>query len=117
MKFIVDAQLPKSLSDFLCSKGHHSVHTLDLPDQNKTTDVYINNLAGTESRVVITKDADFLETYVLKSIPEKLLMVKTGNIPNSALLRLFEMHLEYITDALAANSLIEITKTEIIIHP
>ncbi|WP_219921611.1 DUF5615 family PIN-like protein [Rufibacter sp. XAAS-G3-1] len=41
MKFIVDAQLPKSLSDLLRSKGIESVHTLDLPDKNKTKDGFI----------------------------------------------------------------------------
>lgn len=31
MKFIVDAQLPKTLSDFLVSRGLEYIHTLDLP--------------------------------------------------------------------------------------
>jgi predicted nuclease of predicted toxin-antitoxin system len=116
VKFIVDAQLPKSLSDFLCSKGYDSIHTLDLPEKNKTVDDYINGLSIKENRVVISKDADFLESFLLKKIPPKLLLVKTGNITNASLLQIFEQHLTYITDSLLANSLIEITKTEIIIH-
>ena len=116
MKFIVDAQLPKALSDFLCSKGHDSIHTLDLPDKNKTVDGYINDLSVREDRIVISKDADFLETFLLKKVPPRLLMVKTGNIPNIILLQIFELHLAYIIDALASTSLMEITKTEIIIH-
>ncbi len=38
MKFIVDAQLPKSLSDLLNSRGFDSIHTLDLPNKNSTSD-------------------------------------------------------------------------------
>ena len=38
MKFIVDARLPKSLSDFLNESGYHSIHTLELPAQNQTGD-------------------------------------------------------------------------------
>jgi predicted nuclease of predicted toxin-antitoxin system len=29
MRFVVDAQLPKSLSDLINSKGYDSIHTLD----------------------------------------------------------------------------------------
>jgi len=109
-------KLPKAFSDFLCSKGHDSIHTLDLPDKNKTVDGCINTLSLKEERIVISKDADFLESFLLKKVPPKLLLVKTGNIPNTSLLQIFELHLIYITDALVSNSLIEITKTEIIIH-
>ena len=116
MKFIVDAQLPRSLSDFLCSKGHDSIHTLELPDKNKTTDGFINDFSVKEERIVISKDADFLESFLLRNIPPKLLLVKTGNITNSSLLSIFETHLTYIIDSLSTNSLIEITRTEIIIH-
>ena len=41
MKFIVDAQLPKSLADFLIYKGFDALHTLDLPAKNKSKDNYI----------------------------------------------------------------------------
>ena len=116
MKFIVDAQLPKSLSDFLCSKGHDSIHTLDLPDKNSTSDDYINIVSVEEDRIVISKDADFLESFLVNAIPKKLIVVRTGNITNTALLSLFEIHIRYITDSLVTSSLIEITKTEIIIH-
>lgn len=44
MKFIVDAQLPKSLSDFLNQKGFDSIHTLDLPERNKIKDGQIAKL-------------------------------------------------------------------------
>ena len=66
MKFLVDAQLPKALSDFIKFKGINSVHTLELPDKNKTQDGYIMRLATDEQCIVITKDADFLESYLLK---------------------------------------------------
>ena len=38
MKFLVDAQLPKTLSDFLKWKGHDSVHSSELPMKNSTSD-------------------------------------------------------------------------------
>ncbi len=69
MKFIVDAQLPKSLSDFLNDKGLDSIHTLDFPFANKTKDYQIVKKALDEDRIIITKDSDFLDSFLLKSEP------------------------------------------------
>ena len=116
MKFIVDAQLPKALSDFINFKGQDAIHTLDLPDKNKTQDGFITKFATDEQRIVITKDADFLESYILRKEPPKLLLIKTGNIRNSALISLFDHHLELLVELFSLHSLIEITKAEIVVH-
>ncbi|MFY8185295.1 MAG: DUF5615 family PIN-like protein [Bacteroidia bacterium] len=116
MKFIVDAQLPKSISDFLNSLGYDSIHTIDLPQKNYTTDKQIIELAEKEARVIITKDNDFLESYMLYRKPPKLILIKTGNIKNSLLLELFEKNHIYIVDMIKDNSLMEINTKEIIIH-
>lgn len=96
MKFIVDAQLPKSLSDIRKAAGFDSLHTLELPEMNQTGDTTIAQKADTENRIVITKDADFLDSYLLFEKPAKLLLVKTGNIPNSDLLKLFHDNLNIL---------------------
>ena len=90
MKFLIDAQLPKSLSDFFQNKGFDTLHTLDLLKKNRTKDIEIARVANEENRAVITKDIDFLELFLLKSEPKKLIMVKTGNISNKELINLFE---------------------------
>jgi predicted nuclease of predicted toxin-antitoxin system len=114
VKFIVDAQLPKSLSDFLKSEGFDAIHTLEFPEKNKTKDSQIILKAITENRVVITKDNDFLDSYLLKSEPRKLVMVKTGNIPNPELIDIFRKNLNKIISMLSRSNLIEINRTEII---
>ena len=116
MKFIVDAQLPKSVSDFLCDKVHDCIHTLDLPNKDRTPDKEILAISFAEQRILITKDSDFLESFIVKNEPEKLLLVKTGNINNPALIEIFAQHLETVIRHLLYHSLIEINKTEIIIH-
>ncbi len=93
MKFLVDAQLPKVLAEFLCGKHYPAIHTLDLPDKNKTTDKQIIEIAAQENYVVITKDVDFLKSYLIKNVPGKLVLVKTGNIPNLKLLEIFSEHI------------------------
>jgi predicted nuclease of predicted toxin-antitoxin system len=116
MKFIVDAQLPIALSDLINSKGQDSIHTLELPDKNKSQDGFITRLATDEQRVVITKDADFLESYILRKEPPKLLLIKTGNIRNRELISLFGRNMKLIVELFLLHSLIEVTKEEIVVH-
>ncbi|MGH3684590.1 MAG: DUF5615 family PIN-like protein [Pseudonocardiaceae bacterium] len=63
MKFLVDAQLPARLARFLSSSGHDALHTLELPDGNRTTDARIAEVADGSDRVVVTKDRDFRDSY------------------------------------------------------
>ena len=116
MKFIVDAQLPKSLSDFLLFKGFDSIHTLELPEKNKTQDNRINTIAESENRIVITKDNDFLESFLLVGKPPKLIIVKTGNIRNAELIAIFQTQLNKICLLLDDSALIVIYKNEIVAH-
>lgn len=113
MKFIVDAQLPKSLSDFLKKQGFDSIHTLEFPDKNRTKDNQIIRRAVSEIRVVISKDSDFLDSFMLKGLPPKLVMVKTGNIPNKQLIQIFYDNMEIIVQMLSRSNLIEISQTDI----
>jgi predicted nuclease of predicted toxin-antitoxin system len=82
MNFLVDAQLPRHMTGWLTAAGCDAVHTLDLPDGNRTTDEQINDVADREQRVVVTKDADFVDSHVLLGRPAKLLLISTGNISN-----------------------------------
>ncbi len=116
MKFIVDAQIPKLISDYLCSQNHDCIHTLQLPNKNRTTDKEIISLSLTQERVVITKDSDFLDSFLVNNQPEKLVLIKTGNIDNSTLLNILELHLEKMLNELLHHSLIEINQKEMIIH-
>lgn len=45
MKFLVDAQLPKSLSLLLIKFGFNCIHTLDLPEKNLTQDNFLLKIA------------------------------------------------------------------------
>jgi predicted nuclease of predicted toxin-antitoxin system len=79
MKFLLDAQLPKKLSEFLKWKGYDSIHTLDMPNKNKTTDNEINDISIKEKRVVISKDLDFIESLLISDKPYKLIYIAVGN--------------------------------------
>lgn len=40
MKFLIDAQLPRRMTSWLGGAACDAVHTLDLPDGNRTTDAF-----------------------------------------------------------------------------
>jgi len=115
MKFLLDAHLPKKLSDFLVWKGYDSLHTLELPNQNRTTDDEINQRTLDEKRVLISKDLDFIESLLISDKPYKLIYLTTGNISNKALLDIFSHNIEKIVELIKENRLIEVTENSIII--
>lgn len=73
-------------------------------------------MADQEDRIIVTKDADFWDNYILDGKPRKLLFVSTGNINNSKLIRLFKLNLETLKSLFEENLVIEIDQEEIQVH-
>jgi len=89
------------------------LHALDLPDGNRTTDTQVIEVADREQRVVVTKDADFVNTHTLRGQPAKLLLVSTGNISNQ------ELEVPLIPDLVRefqVNSFLELGRAGIIVR-
>lgn len=116
MNFLIDAHLPRQLARWLQGRGHDVVHTRDLPAGNRTGDGEINRRSLAEQRIVVTKDADFVDSFVINGQPYKLLLVSTGNIANDALISLFSQCIEEIEQSLVTNSYVEISRDAVIIH-
>ena len=116
MNFLVDAQLPRRLVHHLRESGHDATHTLDLPSGNRTTDEEIIRLATAQDRVVITKDSDFVSSFMVHSLPRKLLLVSSGNSGNSELEVLFTANLSRIVQAFGTADFVELTRSSIVIH-
>ncbi|MFH1160980.1 MAG: DUF5615 family PIN-like protein [bacterium] len=116
MRFLIDAQFPYSLSSLLSEQGHDCLHTLDLKGKNKTSDSEICTLAQNEGRIVITKDQDFFDSNLLTGIPEKLLLVRTGNTSNKALFNIIHANLNRITESFIKYSVVVLTREEVIIY-
>jgi len=116
MKFLVDAQLPKRFCSWLAIAGHDAVHTLDLPKRNKTPDSEILEIANLEERIVVTKDDDFVQSFLLAGTPPKLLLIATGNISNAELERLIGANLSRITNAFEMHRFIEIGSDSLVVH-
>jgi predicted nuclease of predicted toxin-antitoxin system len=116
MKFLIDAQLPKSLSDLLRSRGLDSIHTTDLLRKNASSDLELLNVSVNESRIIVTKDRDFIDSYFLKGLPKKLILVRTGNVSNVKLQDIFERNFNLIIELISKSDLIEISQLDIVEH-
>ena len=112
LKFLVDAHLPVALCRILRAAGHDAVHTRELPVGNRTPDNDLRRLAMAEQRILITKDRDFYDSFLLRGEPSKLLLVKVGNLRKNELVRLFEGQLAAIIASYQENDLVELNRTE-----
>lgn len=110
MKFLIDAQLPPSLRRLFIERGYDAIHTLDLPLKNDTKDLQIRQIAVQENRIVISKDIDFYDSFILKQEPPKLVLVKTGNISTKDLKALFDSHFDDLVKALKNHDLVILSK-------
>jgi predicted nuclease of predicted toxin-antitoxin system len=111
MKYLIDAQLPRQATEWLVQAGGDAIHTLDLPEGNRTTDFAIMDCADREKRVVVTKDVDFVDAHLIQGRPHRLLLISTGNITNSELESLIKPLAATLDDAFNVHRFIELNQT------
>jgi predicted nuclease of predicted toxin-antitoxin system len=82
MKFLVDAQLPPGLCDWLKERGHAAIHVRELGDE-VLTDIRIASILEEEQAILVSKDEDF----VTLRLPDRFafLWLRCGNISNRGL--------------------------------
>src|SRR4051794_40355483 len=116
MKVLVDAQLPRRLAGWFTAAGWDAIHTLDLPDGNRSTDEQVIERAEQDARVVVSKDADFVNSHLLSGRPSRLLLVSTGNISNTELGQLLVPLIPALVAAFQTCVFVELTRNGIIIR-
>lgn len=116
MRFLVDAQLPRRMAAWLADAGCDAIHTLDLPDGNRTTDAQINDLADRERRVVISKDADFVDSHILRGRPSTLPLISTGDAGNAKMEALVVPLIGAIVRELGSRSFLELGRSGIVVR-
>ena len=90
MIFLVDTQLPPALARWLSARSCPAIHTTDIPDGQLLTDAEIVTLALRDGRLLVTKDHDFLDHFLVKGAPPQVLLLEYGNASNRELLQLLE---------------------------
>jgi predicted nuclease of predicted toxin-antitoxin system len=89
VKFLIDAQLPPFVAEWLCKKGHEARHVQDVELHN-ASDADVRLFAGKNGMVVITKDRDFIPT---DQTATQIIWVRTGNIGTRTLIDRIEASL------------------------
>jgi predicted nuclease of predicted toxin-antitoxin system len=115
MNFLVGAQLPKRLANWLNEAGQNALRTLDLPRKNLSTDSEIINRARQDGRVVVTKDDDFVRSFLSTGKP-LLLLICMGNMNNNAFEKILRASLAGIEAAFATSRVGEITADVLVVH-
>ena len=89
MNFLVDAQLPPGLARWISSHGHDATHVFDI-GLRAADDPVIWEHARAENAVIISKDEDFVDRWLLSETPVALIWIRKGNCSNQALMTWFE---------------------------
>ena len=90
MKFIIDAQLPPRLAEWIRGRGHEVVHVREV-DLVQAADGRIWDLALTTDAVIVTKDRDFMQWCLVRRPAPQIVWLKFGNIGTAALIARVEM--------------------------
>ncbi|MEO0625847.1 MAG: DUF5615 family PIN-like protein [Bacteroidota bacterium] len=113
MKFFIDANLPSILVSLFEANGYFAIHTSSLPKGNSTLDHEILSLVS--DHIVVTKDADFYQSFLLRRIPYKLVYARVGNMRAKGLLKLFSDEIPTLVGLLEQHDCIELHRDKIVV--
>lgn len=85
-----DVHISLKVSKKLEKLGHTSFHANYILNKWHTTDVQLMKYADENDLILITKDQDFRNSFILGSKPKKLIKINLGNIPNKELMVILE---------------------------
>ena len=89
MTFLVDAQLPPALARWIAHQGHSATHVADIGLRD-ADDSALWNYARDHQSVIVSKDEDFVDRWLLSHQPVPLLWVRKGNCSNRVLMAWLE---------------------------
>lgn len=98
MKFLIDNQLPQTLTHWFMANGYDAVHVLNL-ELAQAPDQIIWQLAINANRIVVSKDEDFFLLATRPTDVGRLLWLRLGNCRKSALINAMERAWPQITVA------------------
>jgi predicted nuclease of predicted toxin-antitoxin system len=93
MKFLCDVHISIRLSKSIEEMGFPSQHVNTILDKWLTKDEAIASYADENNLILITKDQDFRNSFLLHRVPKKLVKINLGNISNDELVEMFLMQL------------------------
>lgn len=108
MKFLLDAQLPRSLLGAFADAGHEALHVAAI-GLMRASDGAIWDYARRESCVLVTKDEDFAVRWVQGDRGVPVVWIRIGNCRSRELIARVRPHLAPVGEMLSAGeTLIEV---------
>jgi predicted nuclease of predicted toxin-antitoxin system len=89
VNFLVDAQLPPALACWIADRGHQAVHVAKL-GMAAVDDGIIWDYARKNQAVIISKDEDFADRWLLNNEGVALVWIRKGNSSTEVLIAWFE---------------------------
>lgn len=114
MKFIIDENLSPDLADMFRSHGLAASHVNEMKatQKQRVVDDQLRRLAIRKGYVIVTKDDDFVKSYVNREVPEKMIFIY-GMATKKSLLTRMEEVIPQIEALLKIHDFIEINVKEV----
>jgi predicted nuclease of predicted toxin-antitoxin system len=108
IRFLIDAQLPPALAQWIVAAGHEAQHVADF-GMSRAPDRAIWDHAERTNAVIVTKDEDFARLKSLGAEGPKIVWVRWPNTRRRELLARFEVAFPMLLQALQrGEALVEI---------
>jgi len=96
MNILCDVHISYKICKFLNDKNINAVHVNQILNKSETKNSEICVYADSNDYIVLTKDTDFKNTFLINKTPKKLIKTNLGNISNQELMKILEAHLKLI---------------------
>lgn len=96
MKFLCDVHISYKVVHYLKEQSFEAVHVNEILDKWYTKDSDICFYADQNDLIIISKDVDFKDSFLLKNTPKKLVKINLGNISTDALINSLSVNLHAI---------------------
>jgi len=110
MRFLIDADIPRSVTEFLVASGHDVADIRDIKPP-ATSDIDIYRLANDQNRIIITRDLDF-SNILLYPPPSDggIIVLRIHLLPVSEILNIIKDLIKRIPEEDFIGSLIVVRK-------
>ena len=101
MKFLCDVHISIKLVKHLNNLGFESIHVNTILEKWFTTDSAIAKYSDSNDFILVTKDFDFKNSFLINKTPKKLIKINLGNVSNTQLIEIFN---RFITEIQTVNN-------------
>jgi len=99
MKFLCDVHISFKVCKALELAGYRCIHVNNILQGSESSDNSIAKYADKENMILITKDGDFRNSFLLKNLPKFLVKINLGNITNEVLITVLLSNVAKIENA------------------